>query len=123
MVDPRLDDQSYLDRAFDVAVERLRSGSTITTDELASSKPHLRTEIDELIRAVIESAEGPKESEIVMALLKLRDVVSGRVATGPDWVAALELSRTDVAALVNEYFRAKLYGIAPVAEFLAEFQD
>jgi len=80
-------------------------------------------EIDELIRAVIESAEGPKESEIVMALLKLRDVVAGRLATGPDWVAALDLSRTDVAALVNEYFREKLYGIPQVAEFLAEFEN
>lgn len=78
-------------------------------------------EIDELIRAVVETAEGPKESEIVMALLKLRDVVSGRIAAGPDWVTSLEISRTDVASLVNAYFREKLYAIPEVVTFLEEF--
>jgi hypothetical protein len=80
-------------------------------------------EMDELIRAVVESSEGPKESEIVMALLKLRDIVAGRRVAGLDWGAALEVSRTDVSALVNEYFREKLYGIPPVAQYLAEFES
>lgn len=75
-------------------------------------------QIDAMIKAVIETAEGPKESEIVMAMLKLRDVVSGREDMGAPWVSALETSRNAVAALVNAYFREKLYAIPPVAEYL-----
>ncbi len=78
-------------------------------------------EIDALIKAVVECAEGPKESEIIMALLRLRDVVAGRRSAGTDWALALEVSRSDVAELVNAYFREKLYSIPEVAAYLAEF--
>jgi hypothetical protein len=80
-------------------------------------------DIDALIKAVIESAEGPKESEIVMAMLKLRDLVAGRNERGDDWLVLIDLTRRDVAELVNLYFREKLYALPAVAEYLAEFAD
>lgn len=80
-------------------------------------------EIDELIKMVVESAEGPNESQIVMALLKLRDVISGRTQLSDDWVGAIETSRQNVAQMVNAYFREKLYAIPPVADYLAQFGE
>jgi hypothetical protein len=80
-------------------------------------------DIDALIKAVIESAEGPKESEIVMELLKLRDIVAGRREAGADWLATLDATRRNVAELVNIYFREKLYAIPAVAAYLAEFGE
>jgi hypothetical protein len=80
-------------------------------------------DIDALIKAVVESAEGPKESAIVMAMLKLRDIVAGRKERGEDWMLTIETTRADVAELVNLYFREKLYAIPAVAAFLAEFGE
>ena len=80
-------------------------------------------EIDALIKTVVEIAEGPRESDIVMSLLKLRDIVAGRKALGEDWTGAIETSRREVALLVNEYFREKLYAIPQVAEYLAQFGE
>ncbi len=80
-------------------------------------------EIDDLIKTVVEIAEGPRESDIVMALLRLRDVVAGRKEAGENWASAIETSRRDVALLVNEYFREKLYAIPPVAAYLAQFGE
>jgi len=80
-------------------------------------------EIDALIKTVVEIAEGPRESDIVMSLLKLRDIVAGREALAEDWAGAIETSRREVALLVNEYFREKLYAIPQVAEYLAQFGE
>jgi len=80
-------------------------------------------EIDELIKTVIESAEGPLESKIVMALLKMRDVVSGRDKLGAEWASALDESRYHVAQLVNAYFYEKLYAIPQVADYLTQLGE
>ncbi len=80
-------------------------------------------QIDELIKAVVECAEGPNESKIVMALLKLRDGISGRKQLAEQWAAVIEESRQNVAQLVNDYFREKLYAIPPVAAYLTQFGE
>ncbi len=80
-------------------------------------------EIDDLIKTVVEIAEGPRESEIVLSLLKLRDIVAGRRELGADWASAIETSRREVALMVNDYFREKLYAIPQVAEYLAQFGE
>lgn len=75
-------------------------------------------EIDRLIETVVEAAEGPLETKIVMALIKLRDVVTGRIPAGAAWGDTLDAARIDVAQLVNDYFRTRLFAIAPVKEYL-----
>jgi len=78
---------------------------------------------DELIRNVVEVCEGPLETEIVMALIRLRDDVTGRVDLGDDWGTLIADSRTKVEQLVNQFFEAKLLGIPEVREFLEGLED
>ncbi|RLC86642.1 MAG: hypothetical protein DRI79_09715, partial [Chloroflexi bacterium] len=67
-----------------------------------------------------KTCEGPLETEIVMALIRLRDDITGRVDLGEDWAALIADSRAKVEQLVNEFFKAKLLGIPEVQEFLDE---
>ena len=78
---------------------------------------------DELIQNVVKVCEGPLEREIVMALIRLRDDVTGRVDLGADWSTVIADSRAKVEQLVNEFFEAKLLGIPEVREFLEGLED
>ena len=78
---------------------------------------------DALIRDVVECCEGPLETEIVMALIRLRDGITGRVELGESWDTLIADSRTKVEQLVNEFFKVKLLGIPEVREFLDSLGD
>jgi len=73
---------------------------------------------DALIQSVVEVCEGPLETEIVMALIRLRDNITGRVDLGDDWDALIVKSRAKTEELVNKFFEAKLLGIPEAREFL-----
>ncbi len=73
---------------------------------------------DELIRDVIQVCEGPMETEIVMALIRLRDGITGRKDLGEEWSTLIADSRAKVEEMVNAFFRDKLLGIPEVREFL-----
>jgi hypothetical protein len=73
---------------------------------------------DELIQDVVETVEGPMESEIVMALLRLRDDTTGWAELGDDRDAVITDSQQKVKRLVNAYFKDKLLGIPQAQEFL-----
>jgi len=72
----------------------------------------------ELIRNVVACCEGPHETDIVMALIRLRDDITGWSELGDDWDALIGDSRAKLEQLVNEFFKAKLLGIPEVEEFL-----
>jgi hypothetical protein len=67
---------------------------------------------------VVEVVEGPLETEIVMALIRLRDDVTGRVDLGDDWGVLIAESRAKTEELVNRFFEEKLMGIPEVREFI-----
>ncbi len=73
---------------------------------------------DALIRNVIECCEGPMESEIVMALLRLRDDITGWMALGDDRGPLISDSRLKVERLVNVYFKDKLLAIPDARDFI-----
>jgi hypothetical protein len=73
---------------------------------------------DKLIKNVIETTEGPEETQVVMALIKLRDDITGRADLGDRWATLVAESRAKVEDLVNQFFKAKLLGIPDVQEFL-----
>ncbi|MGD2143819.1 MAG: hypothetical protein PVF54_05010 [Anaerolineae bacterium] len=73
---------------------------------------------DRLIRDVVECCEGPMESEIVMALLRLRDDITGWMALGQDRGLLITDSRAKVESLVNAYFKDKLLRIPEAVEFI-----
>jgi hypothetical protein len=85
--------------------------STIDRDTLVR-------QTDDLIRNVVEVVEGPLETEIVMALIRLRDDVTGRVDLGDDWGVLIAESRAKTEELVNRFFESKLMGIPEVREFI-----
>lgn len=86
-------------------------GSTLDRETLVQ-------QTDTLIRDVVQCCEGPLEVEIVMALIRLRDDITGRVDLGDDWGTLIADSRAKVEQLVNKFFKAKLLGIPDVVEFL-----
>jgi hypothetical protein len=78
---------------------------------------------DTLIQNVVEICEGPLETEIVMALIRLRDDITGRVDLGDDWDALIVKSRAKTEELVNKFFEAKLLGIPEAREFLDSLEE
>jgi hypothetical protein len=80
-------------------------------------------QIDGLIKNVIDTTEGPQETEIVMALLRLRDDVTGLKDMPPEeWSRLIADSRATVEGMVNDYFREKLSGIPEVTTFLEDLE-
>jgi hypothetical protein len=86
--------------------------------ESAIDRETLIQQTDSLIRDVVATTEGPEETEVVMALIRLRDDISGRVDLGDDWAPLIAESRSTVERLVNEFFKEKLLGIPGVRQFL-----
>jgi hypothetical protein len=78
---------------------------------------------DALIRDVVETTEGPMETEIVMALIRLRDDLTGRVDLANGWSTLIADSRGKVEQLVNGFFEDKLMAIPEVPEFLDALEE
>jgi len=79
----------------------------------------LVTQTDELIRDVTLAAEGPLETDLVMALLRLRDDITGlNELGGAGWVTALREMQGNINVLVNATFEARLRAIPTVDAYL-----
>jgi hypothetical protein len=102
---------SLLDTIDDAA----KPGSSISPDTLVR-------QTDELIRDVIENTDGPLESEIVMAMIQMRDSISGRKKIEGGATKLITESRENVEELVNEFFEAKLMAIPGVSDFIQELE-
>lgn len=96
---------------IDAVEDASRSDSTLDRKTVVK-------QTDRLIRDVVETVEGPMESEIVMALLRLRDDITGWIELGDDRDALVADSQRKVKRLVNAYFKEKLLPIPQVEEFL-----
>jgi len=75
-------------------------------------------QIDLVIRAVVEAAEGPREADLVMALIRLRDHVIGRALTNEEWSVMLDEVTQLCGEMVNEYFRERLLGVPQIKAFV-----
>jgi hypothetical protein len=92
-------------------------------DDSTIDRETLVQQTDELMRDVMDTTEGPLESEIVMALVRLRDDLTGRADLGDGWSALIADSRAKVESLVNEFFKAKLLGIPEAKAFLDSLEE
>jgi hypothetical protein len=101
----------------------LRTIDDASQDESTIDRETLVRQTDELIRDVMETTEGPLESEIVMALIRLRDDLTGRKDLGEGLGELIEDSREKVEGLVNEFFKTKLMGIPEVKEFIDSLEE
>ena len=101
----------------------LRTIDDASQDESTIDRETLVQQTDELIRDVMETTEGPLESEIVMALIRMRDDLTGRQDLGEGLGELIEDSREKVEGLVNEFFKTKLMGIPEVKEFIESLEE
>lgn len=98
---------------IDSLEDATRSDSTLDRKTMAR-------QTDELIQDVVDTVEGPMESEIVMALLRLRDDITGWTELGDDRDVVITESQRKLKGLVNAYFKDKLLGIPQAQVFLEE---
>lgn len=94
---------------LEAADAALKAGPAISRDIVVQ-------QIDHVIRAVVEAAEGPREADLVMELLRLRDGVIGRLPAGQEWDEILGDVRQRCTEMVSEYFRERLLGMPRIAE-------
>jgi hypothetical protein len=76
-----------------------------------------------LIRTVVRVAEGPSEEQIVDALLRLRDHLTGRRSLGEEREEVLEGSHRQVGDLVNRYFEERLLIMPEIVSYLETLQQ
>lgn len=100
---------------LDTIDDASKPGSSIDAETLVR-------QTDELIRDVIENTEGPMESEIVMAMIQLRDSISGRKKIEGGASNLITESRVNVEELVNVFFEEKLMAIPGVPEFIHDLE-
>jgi hypothetical protein len=101
---------------IDTLDEAVTEGESLDRDTLVD-------QIDHLIRTVVRVTEGPTEEQIVDALLKLRDDVTGRRDLGDEWRTVLESSYRQVGGLVNEYFRERLFVMPEIVAYLESISE
>jgi hypothetical protein len=53
-----------------------------------------------------------------MALLRLRDDITGRKSLGSGWESTLRQMQADINMLVNRFFKARLRAIPEVCDYL-----
>jgi len=75
-------------------------------------------QLDYVMQVVTDAVDGPAELELLAALRGLRAKVRPDLSVGADWDAELRAVQTKCRALVNEYFRVRLYGLPRIAAFL-----
>jgi hypothetical protein len=94
----------------------LKAGPAINRDIVVQ-------QIDHVIRAVVEAAEGTREADLVMELLRLRDGVIGRLPAGQQWDQILADVRQRCTEMVSEYFRERLLGLPRIAEYVESLRN
>ena len=85
--------------------------------------PTVQHQMDALIKNVIDTCEGPLESQIVIGLLQLKDNIAGRSQLGERYAGVVSDSQHAVVELVNLYFRERLYALPEVAEYLEALRE
>jgi len=87
--------------------------TSITIDQMIK-------QADQLIISVIEVLEGPKETEIVRLLLRLRDSLLEQDENADELNPEAEAARAEVINLVNNFFHEKLTGMPKINTYMEE---
>ncbi|RPI58842.1 MAG: hypothetical protein EHM56_00700 [Chloroflexi bacterium] len=96
---------------LDTIDEAVVSGGALAGDALVD-------QVDGLVRTVVRVCEGPEEEELVDALLKLRDDLTGRRALGAERQVLLQRSYKRVGELVNHYFQERLFLLPEIVQYV-----
>jgi len=102
---------------LDTIDDASESGSQIDRETLVQ-------QTDQLIRDVVSNYDGPHEADIVMALVRLRDNLTGWEELSTQRREQLVSdSRAKLRELVNDFFQEKLLNIPGVEEFLDALEE
>ncbi len=74
-------------------------------------------QLDHVIRTVV-IAGGATAADLVMELIRLRDIVLGQSASETTWTEGLRESRRRCSDMVSEYFRVRLLGLPRIVELV-----
>jgi hypothetical protein len=96
---------------LDTLDEAITTGGALAGDALVD-------QVDSLVRTVVRVCEGPTEEELVDALLRLRDDLTGRRALGAERQVLLRASYVRVGALVNHYFEERLFLLPEIVAYV-----
>lgn len=77
-------------------------------------------QIDTVAEAVAQATEGQDEARILAALSRLRQDVFDQ--TNADWQTALAEVQKQCAAIVNEFFRVRLFALPQIQKFIQELR-
>jgi hypothetical protein len=121
----RYEEAAYIRELFDEPVALLYQVSALLDGlvDLGSGsdtidRETLTQQVDDLIRSVTTAAEGSVETDLVMALIRLRDDITGRKSLGSGWESTLREMQADIDQLVNQFFEARLRAIPEVNDYL-----
>ena len=124
-MDGRYAEAAYIRELFDEPASMLyQVWSLIRTMEEAvdpASPMDVATALsqaDELIIGVVGALDGGEETEVVKALLTLRESMA-QSARGEDWDDDVEAARTRVSNLVNSFFHERLTGLSSISDYMA----
>ncbi len=81
----------------------------------------VQAQADALIVEVVNALEGDVESEIVTALLRLRQTLEGQ-ASGEERTAEVEAAQTQVVNVINTFYREKLIAMPAIKEYIDKIQ-
>lgn len=81
----------------------------------------VQAQADTLVLEVVRALDGDEESEIVEALLQLRQTLSFQ-HTGERRSADVESAQTKVVNLINNFFRDRLEAMPSIKEYISEVQ-
>jgi hypothetical protein len=74
----------------------------------------------DLVIWTVVMAGGAAAADLVMELIRLRDVVLGYATSRATWAEGLRASRARCTEMVSEYFRLRLFGLPRIAQVVAE---
>jgi len=101
---------------IDTIDEAIHEGESLDMDTIVK-------QVDSLVLTVVRVCEGPEEEQIVEALLKLRDDLTGREALeGKEQAELLKRSYAQVGQLVNEYFQTRLFVLPEIVDYVQSLQ-
>jgi hypothetical protein len=116
---------AYVRELFDEPTALLYQVASLldTVDEAATEGEALDhdtliEQVDSLLRAVVRVLEGPVEEQIIDALLKLRDDLSGRRELGEARDEVVTESVQVIGGLVSDYFRERLFLMPEIVTYL-----
>jgi hypothetical protein len=121
----RWPEAAYVRELFDEPTALLYQVASLldTVDEAATEGEALDhdtliEQVDSLIRAAVRVLEGPVEEQIIDALLKLRDDLSGRRELGEARDEVVNESVLVIGGLVSDRFRERLFLMPEIVTYL-----